>query len=143
MMYTTDTEIEQLVSAFAAGTLPKQAWTHAAHLTVAVWALRGKSLAEGVCFLRGNIPAYNKAVGGENTATAGYHETLTLFWAKTVYRFLATLPNDVPLWQACNGLLASPFAATSLPFEYYSKTYLMSTEARAFWHEPDLKPLEG
>ena len=43
------------------------------------------SFDETVAFLRDGIRAYNEVTGVENTASSGYHETLTVAWAHLVH----------------------------------------------------------
>lgn len=62
---------EQLVKAFLAGTLPKQEWTHQAHLKVGLWHLLRYSSSESLQRLRQSIKQYNLICGVANTDTQG------------------------------------------------------------------------
>jgi hypothetical protein len=138
--FRTTEEILSLVRRFEDCTLPREAWTHAAHLTVALWHLLQLDWPEAVTRVRRGIKRYNAAHGIVTTPTGGYHETLTLFWLRTVRTFLEAERNEArALVRLANELCAS--ADKSLPLAHYTRELLFSPEARANWVEPDLKPL--
>ncbi|MGA8510117.1 MAG: hypothetical protein WB762_31290, partial [Candidatus Sulfotelmatobacter sp.] len=65
--------------------LPRDEWTHAAHVAVgAYYATKDPETA--VDRVKRGIVEYNEATGIENTATSGYHETLTMLWLAIVAR---------------------------------------------------------
>ena len=134
--YRAAEEIESLVAAFNAATLPRPAWTHAAHLTVALWYLLRHDADEATNLIRAGIQRYNAAHGIVTTRTAGYHETLTLFWIGCVRAHLAAHTGDTPLVALANGLCARYDKNT--PLQHYTRERLFSPEARAGWVEPDL-----
>lgn len=80
--------IELLVKRFQERTLPKDEWTHEAHLIVALWHLKKYNKAEATCLLRAGIINYNLVIGTPNTGNSGYHETITLFWIKLIDYFI-------------------------------------------------------
>jgi len=138
--FRTTEEILALVRGFEDCTLARERWTHAAHLTVALWNLLQYDWPEACARVRLGINRYNAAHGIAATPTGGYHETLTLFWLRRVRAFLEGGRNEARSLVA----LANELAATadkSLPLSYYTRERLFSTEARAGWVEPDLKPL--
>jgi hypothetical protein len=139
--YSTAAEIECLVRNFESGLLPRQSWTHAAHLTVGLWYLLRHPWPEAVRRVRAGIKRYNEASGIPTTRESGYHETITLFWLRMVRRYLETAQRECSLLALANGLVER-YAKSGLPFEYYTRERLMSWEARAGWVEPDLKPLD-
>jgi hypothetical protein len=87
------------------------------------------------------IRTYNVATGGENTDSAGYHETLTQLYIKGVRAFAVTLPEGTGLVDAVNALLENEIGERSWPLGFYSKERLFSVAARRGWVEPDLAPL--
>lgn len=133
-------EVLKLVTNFENCTLPKHLWTHQAHLAVACWYLICNADVEAIPRIREGIKKYNISQGGVNTKDSGYHETITLFWAKMIRSHLANTTIECPIVHLVNGLVAR-YANSKIPFEYYSRDRLMSREARADWTEPDLKPL--
>ena len=136
LFYTSAADIETLVKGFNAKTLEKEKWTHAAHITGAVWYLKQYGFEEAVPLIREAIAEYNVAVGGQNTATSGYHETMTVFWM-TVADFFVRSNTTKTTLDVCNALLASPLAERTLPFYFYEKDTILSVEARAAYVPPD------
>jgi hypothetical protein len=133
-------EIFSLVRRFDDCTLPRAEWTHAAHLTVALWYLLEFDWPEATARVRRGIRRYNAAHGVRTTPTGGYHETLTLFWMRAVRAYLEDGRNEGrALVSLANELVAT--ADSQLPLRHYTRARLFSPEARAAWVEPDLKPL--
>ncbi|HEX8282043.1 MAG TPA: hypothetical protein VF588_01755 [Pyrinomonadaceae bacterium] len=134
-------EIFSLVRRFDDCTLPRAEWTHAAHLTVALWYLLEFDWPEATARVRGGIRRYNAAHAVPTTPTGGYHETLTIFWLRVVRSFLEAERNEGrSLVSLANELVAD--ADAGLPLRHYTRARLFSTEARVAWVEPDLKPLD-
>ncbi len=91
--------------------------------------------------MRRGIRRYNAAHGVQTTPTGGYHETLTLFWLRAVRTFLEDGRNEGrSLVSLANELVTT--ADSGLPLRHYTRARLFSTEARASWVEPDLKPVD-
>lgn len=118
-------------------TLPREDWTHEAHLAACTWLLLERPEIPLERELPGTIKAYNLAVGGVNDDTQGYHETLTQLYIRGVSGFLANHPGN-GLLTAVNALLSSDVGARDWPLRYYSKGLLFSVAARRSWVEPDL-----
>ena len=138
--FRTTGEVLSLLRRFHDCTLPRDEWTHAAHLTVALWHLLEYDWAEAVSRVRLGIQRYNAAHGIRTTPTGGYHETLTIFWLRAVRTFLEAERNEARALVH----LANELAAThdkGLPLTHYTRERLFSPEARAHWVEPDLRPL--
>lgn len=103
MLPVTEQEIDEFVAAFEAATLPKERWTHGAHLLTGAWYVHGMGEAAAIAKMRVCVSRYNEAVGGKNTATSGYHETITIAWIK----LLAKLPRESePIGRAAFASLA-------------------------------------
>ena len=136
MHYTTEKEINDLLAQFIHQSLPKEKWTHEAHLTGAIWHLVNHDFYEAVCLIKSRIIAYNLAVGGANSSTSGYHETLTIFWMKLISIFVEKNRHK-SLLEITNELLASPLSLRSVTEHFYSKEKLMSAVARAIFIPPD------
>lgn len=120
--------------------LPKPDWTHEAHLAACAWLVleRPDVMPEGD--LPDIIRAYNLATGGENTDSAGYHETLTQLYVIGVRRFLESCAEE-GLLAKVNALLASDMAPRDWPLHFYSREVLFSAAARRNWVEPDVCPI--
>ena len=138
MIYTTDEEVDLLVKAFEERTLPKSEWTHAAHLVVGLYYCYHNPLGVAKNLMSDGIYWLNDAHATPNTETSGYHETLTVFWLRTVAGYLERSEREAGLAALANGLLAT-VNDTRLPLKYYSRELLFSTEARLNYVEPDLE----
>src|SRR5215210_346823 len=117
--FRTADEILALVRRFEDCTLPREEWTHAAHLTVALWHLLQFDWPEASARVRRGIKRYNAAHAVHTTPTGGYHETLTLFWLRTVRTFLEAERNEArALVRLANELAAT--ADRGLPLAHYT-----------------------
>lgn len=137
--FGTEEEILAVVEGFRARALPKEQWTHEAHLVTAVWFHVNFAPLEAICYLRSGIIAYNESVGGKNTHTDGYHETLTLFWCRTIADFVEA-HRALPLVDLCQAFLRSEQSSRDYPLKFYTRDRLFSVAARATFVEPDMKP---
>lgn len=138
----TEAELDALVDAFLARSLPAEAWTHQAHLLVGLSLARRMPEAELLPFLRRAIRAYNLASGRQNTDTAGYHEAVTAFYAATLAAF-ARATAALPRAEAARRLLASILADRSIVGRAYDPATLKTVGARrngAPWDRPDFDP---
>ena len=95
-----------------------------------------RRVGEGLlaCTLPAIIRRYNEAVGGTNSDTAGYHETLTQLYVIGVQRFVERCPAD-ELLGVVNALLVSEMAQRSWPLRFYSPQLLFTVAARRGWAE--------
>lgn len=130
--------LDAFVAAWRAGTLPKPAWTHAAHVAVCAYhAWRDVPLDEVSGVMRAGILAYNETVGTANSATSGYHETLTRFWATVVVSHLAAAQPHSRL-DAVRSAVEVFGEARTLHAGYYRGDVVRDPVARATWVPPDL-----
>jgi hypothetical protein len=134
-------ELDTLVAAFVAATLPKPAWTHLAHLAVGTWHVHHYGPAEALARLRAAIRRLNDAHGTPNTDSSGYHETITRAYVELIVDFLAQDGEDSAIADRVQALLASPLAPRDALLAYYSKERLMSVAARREWVPPDFRAL--
>jgi hypothetical protein len=139
--FADDAAVRHVGEGLLARTLPKPEWTHEAHLAACLWLIRERPDFEPERELPDTIRSYNVAVGGENTDSAGYHETLTQLYIRGVRAFAATVPEGTGLAEAVNALLMSEIGDRRWPLCFYSKELLFSVDARRGWVEPDLAAL--
>lgn len=123
-------------------TLPKEHWTHGAHLCAGVAMLAEYGLPPSEQKMPGIIRAYNKATGGINSDTDGYHHTVTLFFLKILDRFM-TGHEENSIGKLATAILASPIAGRAFLQQFYSTDLLFSVTARRSWVEPDLNQIDG
>ncbi|WP_255065512.1 hypothetical protein [Lacihabitans sp. LS3-19] len=133
-------DFEYLVKRFNKCSLPKEQWTHEAHLVVAIWYCKNYALEKALNLLRFQIKFYNTSVGTPNSHTRGYHETLTRFWLLIAAMFVKSYSGK-SFEETADAILASPFANRGLALDYYSQEVLFSLKARKSWVEPDLQKL--
>jgi hypothetical protein len=136
MRFTSDIEVVELVNAFERQTLPKSRWTHAAHLTVALFYCCHFSFNTVVEKLRDGITRLNLVHQTPNDDPKGYHETLTVFWAATVFLFVEENQGESSLSILAN-VLVKQFGDTDLPLRSYSREILFSPSARREFVQPD------
>ena len=135
--------IDELGARFEACTIPAAEWTHEAHLIVGLWHIDRYGADEALVRLRSGIRRLNESHGGVNSATDGYHETITAAYVQLLTQYLAICPDDLPLGDRVARFLASPLAAKRALSGFYSTERLLSTTARAGWVEPDRAPLDA
>ena len=135
-----DVDVEDLAARFAVPSLRKAEWTHVAHLAVGAWHVDRHGAADALVRLRDGIRRLNVSIGGANTPSSGYHETITAAYVTLLAAFLLTCP-ELPLADRIVRMLTSPLADRDMLFTFYSRERLLSTEARARWVDPDLAPL--
>ena len=137
MSFETDDDIAVLLEGFRDRTLPKEKWTHAAHWAAAL-GLIAEDAAAAYRDMPGMIRAYNESLGGRNTDTEGYHETITLASLKAAEHAWHAAPEGTPVHAVLSGLLAGPCGKSDWVFEYWHRDTLFSVKARREWVEPDI-----
>ncbi len=140
-LFTSDAEIERIGEGLLARTLPRPDWTHEAHLAATTWLLTRRPDVDIDAELPGIIRGYNESVGGLNSDTEGYHETITRVFLHGVRLFLAEADRNEPLHELVNELLLSPMGRRDWPLRFYSAERLFSVEARRKFIPPDLTAL--
>jgi len=126
----------RFVRAFERGEIPNRDFHHRDHLRLAWFYLAESGSTDEACARVG--AAIRKFASGAG-ASHKYHETMTVFWVKTLALARDRLPAGADLddaLRADSGLLDK-----ALPLAYYSRERLFSAQARATWVEPDLRSL--
>ena len=130
----------EFVAEWEARTLPKAQWTHAAHVAVCAFYTAQLGHTEALRRMREGIPVYNLAVGGQNTADSGYHETLTCLWAQIIADFLATQQFATP-FAAVESTVLRYGQERKLHETFYTFDVVADRLARREWVPPDKTPL--
>lgn len=137
----SEPEIDEFLAAFEECTLPKERWTHGAHLLTGACYVHALGREAALEKMRDCVRRYNESVGGKNTDTSGYHETITAMW-------IALLDG---LLREAGKMDRAAFAALAVTrFEgqreifrrYYDFDVVQSVEARLRWVEPTLLKLD-
>ncbi len=139
--FATDAEIVRIGEGLLARSLPRADWTHEAHLAATTWLLTRRPDIAIDSELPGIIRGYNESVGGVNSDSEGYHETITRLFLHGVRLFLAEADPKAPLHELVNDLLLSPMGRRDWPLRFYSRERLFSVEARRAFVTPDLAAL--
>ncbi len=139
--FTTDAAVERIGEGLLARTLPRADWTHEAHLAATIYLLTRRPEIDLDAELPGIIRDYNESVGGVNSDSEGYHETITRMFLHGVRLFLAKANRAKPLHPLVNQLLLSPMGRRDWPLRFYSRERLFSVEARRTFVVPDLAAL--
>jgi hypothetical protein len=140
-LFTTDAEIKHIGEGLLARTLPRAEWTHEAHLAATTYLLLRRPDIDIDKELPGIISRYNESVGGVNSDTEGYHDTITRAFLAGVQLFLSEADPTEPLHDLVNELLLSPMGRRDWPLRFYSPARLLSVDARRGFIEPDLAAL--
>ena len=140
-LFHSDAEIAHIGEGLVTRALPRPEWTHEAHLAATTYLLLKRPDIDIDNELPGLIRRYNESVGGVNSDTEGYHETITRVFLHGVRLFLAEADREEPLYELVNELLLSPMGCRDWPLLFYSPGRLFSVEARRHFVEPDLRAL--
>ena len=132
---------DRLAQAFVDCTLPKEEWTHAAHLRVGLWHRLHMPAEEALDALRERISRYNLSTGGVNTDTDGYHETITRLYVVLIDRWVASADPRRDVDELADEMVAA-LGDRELPYRHYTRDRLFSMDARRGWVPPDLLPLD-
>jgi hypothetical protein len=121
-----------IVLPFITQSLPKDQWTHTAHLQVGIWHLLTYGLDESIALMRARIILYNDSVGGVNDGANGYHETRTQFYLRCLHAQIDSLGSSCNSFQEyCDKIGESPIQKADYINQFYSKEQLESVAYRA------------
>ncbi len=140
MRFKNEEEIAEVVRGFEDATISRDAWKHAEHLTVALHYLTLHDIETATDKMRSGIFSLLAAFEVDLTKEMPYHETLTVFWMRTVAEFNASR-NGTSLRDKANELVAN--YDKDYPMRFYSREFLFSNEARARFVEGDLQLFEN
>ncbi len=136
MSYKTEDEILDIVRTFENGTILRADWRHAEHLTVACYYAFHHDYECALNRMREGIFNLLNAFGVDLSKEMPYHETLTVFWMRTVFDVIKNRRPDSFL-ETTNRVLENG-GDKDLPYRFYSRELLFSDEARKNFVESDL-----
>lgn len=139
-LFERDAEIRMIGEGLLACALPREAWTHEAHLGACLWLLAERPDIDIDVEIGPVIRRFNASVGGVNDDHNGYHDSITRAYVAGVRLFLAQTVQT-GLAARANALLLSPMGRRDWPLRFYSRELLFSVPARLGFVEPDLAPL--
>ena len=140
-LFADDAAIRRIGEGLLACTLTRPEWTHEAHIASCCWLLVERPDIVPERDLPALIRRFNESVGGINSDTEGYHETITQTFIRGVRAFLGRTDAALPLVEKVNALLRAPEGRRDWPLRFYSPERLFSKEARLACIAPDVAPL--
>ncbi|HMQ20759.1 MAG TPA: hypothetical protein PKC77_16520, partial [Sphingopyxis sp.] len=128
-LFARDSDIRALGEGLLACALPREAWTHEAHLAACLWLLTERPNVNVDAEIATIISRFNESVGGVNDDAQGYHDTITHAYVAGVRLFLSQT-SETGLTARVNALLLSPMGRRDWPLRFYSPERLFSVAAR-------------
>jgi hypothetical protein len=141
-LFERDSDIRALGEGLLACALPREAWTHEAHLGACLWLLSERPDIDIDAQIGPIIRRFNTSVGGVNDDSQGYHDSITRAYVAGVRLFLSQTEAS-GLADRVNALLLSDMGRRDWPLRFYSRDLLFSVAARRAFVSPDLAPLPG
>ncbi|HZS45650.1 MAG TPA: hypothetical protein VFC63_11140 [Blastocatellia bacterium] len=129
-------EIKKLVVAFEDCSLDPSTFKHCDHLAVALWYEVNNPDGGPSMQFRTSLLQFV-----EHHQIKAYNETITLFWIKLVHYHFRQRSAGESFAEILADLIHQ-YGDSRFIYNYYSKDYLMSDEAKRGWKEPDLRALE-
>ena len=140
-LFAGDEDIRAIGEGLLARTLPREAWTHEAHLGACLWLVSERPDIDVDAEIATIISRYNESVGGVNDDTQGYHETITRAFLHGARLFLTEADPGEGLADLVNEFIHSPMGRRDWPLRFYSRELLFSVEARRHFVAPDVAAL--
>ena len=140
-LFASDVDVTRVGEGLLARTLPRAEWTHEAHLAATTYLLLRHPEIDLDTGLAGIIRRYNESVGGVNSDSEGYHETITRVFLHGVRLFLSEAERSELVHELVNELLLSPMGRRDWPLRFYTPARLFSVEARRTFVAPDIAAL--
>ena len=135
--FKLESEVLDLVRSFEDATIPHDDWKHAEHLVVALYYLTLHDVETAYGKMRSGI--LNLLENGfkvDLKKEMPYHETITLFWMRTVDEFNSS-KNGASLLEKANEVAYK--WDKDYPLTFYSRELLFSDQARAEFVEADIQ----
>jgi elongation factor P--beta-lysine ligase len=135
MAYQSEKEIFEIVRGFENGTIGREHWRHAEHLTVACYYAFHHDFETALAKMRDGIFNLLHAFKVDLSKEMPYHETLTVFWMRTIEDFVIRR-NELSFVEICNESIEN--FNKDYPLRFYSRANLFSDQARKTFVAPDL-----
>lgn len=139
--FDSSTAVRHLGERLIASCLPREEWTHEAHVAACYWLAAERPDIDLAHDLPGIIRRHNTSVGTPNTDNSGFHATITHCYAVGVTAYHRRCDPGLPLAKRVNALLTEPEGARDWPLRFFSRNRLFSVEARRAVILPDVAPL--
>jgi len=136
MIYKNENDILKIVRAFENGTIARPDWRHNEHLTVAFYYAFNHDFETALTKMRDGIFNLLNAFEVDLSKEMPYHETLTIFWLRTIFDLIKSR-NGNSFVETANEILGL-CGDKDLPLKFYSRELLFSDQARKNFVEGDL-----
>jgi hypothetical protein len=136
MIYQNENQILEIVRAFENGTISEADWRHNEHVLVALYYAFHHDYETALAKMRGGIFNLLNAFKVDLSKEMPYHETLTVFWMRTIFDLIENRRKD-SFVETANKVL-EVCADKDLPLKFYSRELLFSDEARKIFVKGDL-----
>lgn len=134
MKYESMEDVTAIIKAFKNCTVKRGEWGHPEHLILAYHFSVENDFETAYEKMKSGIFNLLNAFEVDLSQEMPYHETMTVFWLKTVYSYAEDNP-EISV-ENINELIEK--FDKFYPGKFYSNELLMSDEARAEYVEPDL-----
>ncbi len=135
MKYKNEDEILTVVKSFENCTISREDWRHKEHMVVALYYIFHHDFETSVSKMREGILNLLRSYGVDLTKEMPYHETITVFWVRTVLDFRKE-KNDASIVEICNEMVEK--FDKDYPLRFYSRERLFSDQSRTEFVEADL-----
>lgn len=139
MKYKTEKEILDVIKRFENGTVKRGNWGHPEHLIVAYHYAANNDFETALEKMKDGIFNLLRAFEVDLSKEMPYHETLTIFWMRTIYDF-AKSKNGKNLVGVTKEMLKK--FDKFYPSKFYTHEHLFSESAKKTFVKPDLKDLQ-
>ena len=133
MKYKTEDELRAVVEGFENATIKRGKWGHPEHLIVAFYYAENYDFETALVKMRTGIFNLLKAFEVDLTKEMPYHETLTVFWMRTVFDFAQKNKNGSVI-ENLSTLIK--LYDKDYPLKFYSREDLFSERARRQFVDP-------
>lgn|GEM_PF-1789124 len=130
-LFPDDLAIRHIGEGLLACSLRREEWTHEAHLAACCWLVVERPDIAPERDLADLIRRFNESVGGVNSDSEGYHETITQCFIRAVRLYLARPTRRGRWWRRSTGSSARRRAAATGP--YASTTRRPCSPAKRGW----------
>ena len=138
MKYRTNKELLGVIKAFENCSIERGKWGHPEHLILAYHYALGNNYPDAFEKMKSGLYRLLEAFEVDLGKEKPYHETMTVFWMKTVYEFSRQHPVMSP--ESVDNMISR--FDKHYPGKFYSDELLMSEKARTEYVEPDLNGLK-
>lgn len=135
MKYKTEKELLVVVESFENSVIAREDWGHAEHLIVAFYFASNNDFETALLKMCEGIFNLLEAFEVDLSKEMPYHETLTVFWMRTVFDFLNSR-KGYSIVENCAEMIER--FDKNYPLRFYSRELLFSDEARAKFVAADL-----